>query len=153
MVKLSKRKNQQKTDHLVGQMRAWRNWQTRQTQDLVGDRGGSSPFARTKKFRVKHFVQYDFFILKTLLQRDLNEVLRSEAQEYMERATLVACLPFGKKTVWGTVLRVGRTGESPASGTTSKQDKLCKKQPKRLFFCFYVCFSSFVKNLCKTNLF
>ena len=29
--------------------RAWRNWQTRQTQDLVGDRGGSSPFARTKK--------------------------------------------------------------------------------------------------------
>ena len=28
-------------------MRVWRNWQTRQTQDLVGDRAGSIPVTRT----------------------------------------------------------------------------------------------------------
>ena len=32
----------------VTNMRTWRNWQTRQTQALVGDSGGSSPFVRTK---------------------------------------------------------------------------------------------------------
>ena len=43
--------------------RAWRNWQTRQTQDLVGDRGGSSPFARTKPEK-KRNIMFRFFVLK-----------------------------------------------------------------------------------------
>ena len=29
-------------------MRLWRNWQTRKTKDLVGDRAGSTPVNRTK---------------------------------------------------------------------------------------------------------
>ena len=29
-------------------VRLWRNWQTRKTKDLVGDRAGSTPVNRTK---------------------------------------------------------------------------------------------------------
>ena len=38
----------------------------------------------------------------------------------MERATLVACSPFGEKIVQWTILRVGRTGESPIFHTMIK---------------------------------
>ena len=34
--------------------RVWRNWQTRQVKDLVGNRGGSSPSTRTTFFIRPH---------------------------------------------------------------------------------------------------
>jgi len=48
----------------------------------------------------------------------------------MERATLVACSPIGEKIVQWTILRVGRTGESPIFHTKRKETS------KGVSFCF-----------------
>ena len=43
-------------------LRAWRNWQTRQTQDLVDFRAGSSPVARTISVLSEPFTCYKFTV-------------------------------------------------------------------------------------------
>ena len=107
-------------------VRAWRNWQTRQTQDLVGDRGGSSPFIRTTENLID-FYRLGFLFCYSL--RDLNE----------EKICLQISLQ-GKQSS-GLFIGYGRTGEIPAFGTTSQQGDHANDLEKSRSFCFYTCCS------------